>query len=143
MNKRATPKQLELTDGKTREELLVQSLPSDIDPDSPEYKADLAKVDKIEKEEAARAVLDLDLTELARRSGFVIDQTEENEFNWNDPEEEGIILREQRATAVYRNRFGHLIIRQKCWPDDDTFVFVAQECETDFLERLAMRARET
>ena len=57
MNKNVTPKQLELTAGKTREELLIQALPSHVDPESPAFKSDLAKVDKIEKEEAARAVL--------------------------------------------------------------------------------------
>lgn len=106
MNKVVTPKQLELTAGKTREKLLVQSLPSHIDPESPAFKADLAKVDKIEKEEAARSVLGL------------VEEVEED-FDWNNPKEDSIILREQRATAVYRNKAGELIIRQRGGPCDD------------------------
>jgi hypothetical protein len=59
MNKPVTPKQLELTAGKTREELTLATAPH-IDPDSPAFKADLKKIEKIEMEEAARAVLGKD-----------------------------------------------------------------------------------
>ena len=56
MNKAVTPKQLKLTAGKTRADLLLATAPH-IDPEGPAFKADMAKVDKIEKKEAARAVL--------------------------------------------------------------------------------------
>ena len=66
MNKAVTPKQLELTAGKTREELLSATAPH-IDPDSPALKADRPKLDEIEKEEAARAVLGKSAPGLADR----------------------------------------------------------------------------
>ncbi len=65
-------------------------------------------------------------------------------FDWDNPEEDAIVMREQRATAVYRNRHGELIIRQRAsWNDDeDTFVFISPENEVTFMEGLAKRARE-
>lgn len=58
--------------------------------------------------------------------------------------DDAIILREQRATAVYHNRLGELIIRQKAaWDDErDTFVYVEPENVTAFLEGAAKKARE-
>jgi len=55
-----------------------------------------------------------------------------------------VILREQRATAAYRNRHGELVIRQRAsWCDDgDTFVYLSPENEVSFMEGLAKRARE-
>ena len=63
-------------------------------------------------------------------------------FDWNT--DESIILREQRATAAYRNRLGELIIRQRAgWSDDgDTFLYISPENEVAFMEGLAKRARE-
>lgn len=135
MNKSVTPKQLELTAGKTREEIMIQALPSNIDPESPAFKEDMAKVEKIEKEEAARAVLG---------SGVAF-EVHDDDFDWDNPEEDSIVLREQRSTACYRNRRGELIIRQRCGPLDemDAFVYVSPENEMAFLEGLAKRARET
>ncbi|WP_369723680.1 hypothetical protein AB8Z38_06805 [Bradyrhizobium sp. LLZ17] len=129
MNKAVTPKQLELTAGKTREELLIQMLPRHIDPDSPAFKADVEKIHAGEKVEAARAVLGTG---------------SEEEFDWDSPTEDSIILREQRATAAYRNRHGELIIRQRAtWDaETDTFVFISPENEVTFMEGLAKRARE-
>jgi hypothetical protein len=86
-----TQKQLELSAGKTREELILATAPH-IDPESPAFKADIAKVEKIEKEEAARAVLG---------SGFAFGASNED-FDWDS--DDSVILREQRATAAYRNR---------------------------------------
>ncbi|UGY23572.1 hypothetical protein HU675_0037390 [Bradyrhizobium septentrionale] len=125
MNKQIKPEQLELAAGLSREEMLLASLPPHIDPESPAFKADLAKVDKIAVAENADTVL-----------------REEVEFNWND--DDSIILREQRATAAYRNRVGELIIRQQArWDDDeDTFVYISPENEVAFMEGLAKRARE-
>jgi hypothetical protein len=72
-----------------------------------------------------------------------LDETSED-FDWNNPDEDSIILQEQRATAAYRNRHGELIIRQRAtWNDDlDTFVYISPENEVAFLEGLAKRARE-
>jgi hypothetical protein len=130
MNKTVTPKQLELTAGKTREELLLATAPH-IDPESPAFKADMAKIDKIEKEEAARAVL-------GSGAAFV----DEDDFDWNT--DDAIILREQRATAVYHNRLGELIIRQKAaWDDErDTFIYVTPENCNALMDGIAKRVRE-
>lgn len=68
-------------------------------------------------------------------------QEEDDDFDWNT--DDSIILREQRATAAYRNRLGELVIRQRCWPGDDTILFVSPENETTFLEGLAKRSRES
>jgi hypothetical protein len=135
MNKHITPKQLELTAGKTREELLVQSLPSHIDPESPAFKADLAKVDKIEKEEAAHAVL-------AAAGPPRRDDVEFDDFDWHD--DPSVVLRSQPATAIYHNPKGHIVIRQeRSWSEDsDPYVMISPENATTFMEALAKRARE-
>jgi hypothetical protein len=141
MNKVVTPKQLELTAGKTREDLLVQSLPSHINPESPALRADLAKVDKIERQEAARTVLAAPgPIEFAHPF-----EGDDEDFDWNNPDEESIVLREQRATAIYRNKAQELIIRQRAgiYDDQDTFVYLTPENEVTFMEALAKRARES
>jgi hypothetical protein len=129
-----TQKQLELTAGQSREELILATAPQ-IDPERPAFKADIAKVEKIEMAEAAQAVLG---------SGFAFREAElaEEDFDWN--EDDSIILKEQRATAAYRNKVGELIIRQRAgWCDDrDTFVYISPENEVTFMEGLAKRARE-
>src|SRR3954454_3093367 len=133
MNKMVTTKQLELTAGKTRAELLLDRAPH-IDPESPAFKADMAKVEKIERREAAKAVLG---------SGYTFrEEVAEDDFDWNT--DDAVILKEQRATAVYHNRLGELIIRQQArWNDEgDTFVYVTPENVTAFLEGAAKTARE-
>jgi len=55
-----------------------------------------------------------------------IDETVEEEeelFNWNDGED--IVVHEQRALAVYENKFGGIVIRQEqAWDDEDDTVIV-------------------
>jgi hypothetical protein len=64
-------------------------------------------------------------------------------FDWNDPKEDSIVLREQRATAVYRNRAGEVIIRQKGpWPDEDIFLYISPENEVAFMEGMAEQLRK-
>jgi hypothetical protein len=131
--KAVTPKQLELTAGKSREELLLATAPH-IDPESPALKADQEKLDKIELAEAAGAVLG---------SGYAFrEEVAEEDFDWNT--DDSVILKEQRATAVYHNKLGELIIRQRAaWDDDrDAFVYVMPENIVAFLEGAAKRARE-
>jgi hypothetical protein len=55
-----------------------------------------------------------------------------------------VILQEQRATAVYQNRFGGLVIRQeKTWDEEsDPFIVIGPENTVTFMEALAKRARE-
>jgi hypothetical protein len=58
------------------------------------------------------------------------------EFNWLD--DDSIVLRDQRATAIYRNHWGGLVIRQECaWnEEDDPFVVINPENIEAFLDRL-------
>jgi hypothetical protein len=58
----------------------------------------------------------------------------DSDFNWSD--DDSIILREQPATACYFNKEGSLVIRQRRWPDDDTFIFIAAGSIADFLDKL-------
>ena len=127
MKKTVTPRQLDLTEGKSREELLLATAPP-IDPDSPALKESLEKIEKIERAEAARAVL--------AQAG-----EDDDEFDWET--DDSVVLKEQRATAVYHNRKGELIIRQRAaWNDDlDAFVFVSPENIVEFLEGAAKKAR--
>lgn len=125
MNKTVTPRQLDLVQELSREEMILATAPH-IDPDSPAFKADLEKVGRIELAEAARATLAPD----------------PDDFNWHD--DESIVLREQPATAIYTNKHGVLVIRQKAeWDaEHDTFAFITPENAVRFMESLAKVARE-
>jgi hypothetical protein len=140
MNKHITPKQLELTAGMSREDLLKATAP-EIDFEGPAFQESLKVVDQIEKAEAARAVLGLG-DKVAASQAPVQSIVDEDEFDWNT--DDSIVLREQRATAVYHNRHGELIIRQKAaWDDErDIFVYVEPENIIAFLEATAKKARE-
>jgi hypothetical protein len=127
-----TQKQLELTAGKTREELLLATAPH-IDPESPAFKESLVKVGKIAKEMQAEEAL------LATAANPV---KEFEDFDWsNDP---SIVLRSQPATAIYHNGSGGLVIRQeRSWCEDsDPYVHISPENAVAFMEALAKRARE-
>jgi hypothetical protein len=119
------PSQLELEPHKAsdREALLLATAPH-IDPNSPAYKADLAKVDAIATAERAREILDSE------------------DFNWNT--DDAVILREQRATAVYHNKIGELIVRQKAgWDEEeDTFIFITEDNCNAFIDGIAARIRQ-
>ena len=131
MNKAIAPRQLELIVGKTREELILARWRRDIHPGhGSALKADREKFDKIELAEAAKAA----------HGQKAPDEVED--FDWNT--DDAVILKEQRATAVYHNKMGELIIRQRAaWDDEqDTFVYVAPENVTAFLEGAAKKARE-
>jgi hypothetical protein len=141
MNKAISPKQLELTAGKPREDLLKMTAPH-IDFEGAAFQESLKKVDAIEKAEAATTVLAASGPVMG--SGFAFGFRDDDGFDWDNPEEESVILKEQRATAAYRNKTGELIIRQRAsWDEErDTFVFISPENEVAFLEGLAKRARE-
>jgi hypothetical protein len=119
------PSQLELDQAdapKTREQLIQDTMPH-IDTNGSAYLADLGKVDAIAVAERAKEILD---------SG---------DFDWcND---ESIVLQEQRATAIYHNRHGDLVIRQRAAWDDEGDVFVSitpGNCNV-FLDAVAARIR--
>jgi hypothetical protein len=56
------------------------------------------------------------------------------DFDWDDTE--SVILPEQPATACYWNPKGGLVIRQKGWPDDDSFIYIAPDFISEFVEKL-------
>jgi hypothetical protein len=119
------PSQLELDQpSKTREQLIQDTMPH-IDPHSAAYQGDLVKIDAIATAERAKQILDGD------------------DFDWNAADNDAVILKEQRATAVYHNRCGELVIRQKAdWDDEgDTFVFVMPENCNAFIDGMAARIR--
>jgi hypothetical protein len=94
MSKTVTPKQLELTAGKTREELLLAK--AGIDPENPAFKESLKKIEKIELAEAATAVL--------AQAGPPRPEVEFEDFDWHtDP---SVVLKSQPATAIYYNPAG-------------------------------------
>jgi hypothetical protein len=149
--KHATPKQLELTAGKTVTELLQDSAPH-IDFEGAAFQESLKGLDKIEKAEAARAVLGMDDVEATVRSkadailasaGLPPVARDFDDFDWAS--DDSVILHEQRATAVYRNKFGGIVIRQeKAWDEDaDPYIVVSADNEVTFMEALAKRARES
>jgi hypothetical protein len=137
MNKTIDPKQLALADPDhpvkapvnpqdkpTREQLLLQTAPH-IDPASPAFKSAMEKIDTIAAAEAARKQLGMN----------------EEDFNWNA--DDSVILKEQRATAVYFNKSQELVIRQKAaWDEEeDTFLFVTPENYNTFIDAVAARIR--
>jgi hypothetical protein len=64
-----------------------------------------------------------------------------DDFDWDS--DDSIVLREQRATAVYRNRVGEVVIRQKgTWDSDDSFLYISPENEVAFLEGVAEHLRK-
>jgi hypothetical protein len=128
MNKVVTPKQLELVEGLTREQMILATAPH-IDPESPQLKINAEKIQRIEIAEAAHAVL-------------ASSDRDSDDFDWNA--DDSIVLREQPATAIYHNRHGVLVIRQKAdWDaEHDTFAFITPENAVVFMEAFAKVARE-
>ena len=55
-------------------------------------------------------------------------------FDWSDTE--SVVLPEQYATACYFNKTGELVIRQKRWPDDDAFIYIAPDQIVQFIDKL-------
>ncbi|MBW5438613.1 hypothetical protein FXB41_28775 [Bradyrhizobium canariense] len=117
MNKPVAPKQLSLRAEMMRDELSIESLPPLIDPRNPRFE-ETPKIGRIEPEESAR------------------DDRSYDDFDWSsDP---SVVLQGQRATAVYRNKWDHLVVRQeKTWDEesDPFFVISKENCHT-FLDRI-------
>jgi hypothetical protein len=61
------------------------------------------------------------------------------DFDWDDVH---ILLYEQPETAIYIGKHDHIVIRQRCWPDDDSSVIIAPENATAFLEGMAAYLRK-
>jgi hypothetical protein len=107
---------------KTREQLLLETLPPDIDVNSLAFNADRAKVDAIAAAETIREKLGLN--------------QEENHFL---PESESLVLPSQPAIAVYTNRYNQVVIRQEAsgYQDEDFFVYICPQ----HLDALIVRLR--
>ena len=80
---------------------------------------------------------------VAHASALLAQAANADDFDWDDPDNESVVLQEQRATAAYHNKAGELIIRQRAAfnDDSDAFVFVSPENTTAFLEAVASVAR--
>jgi hypothetical protein len=131
MNKAVTPEQLDLVKDLSREELILATAPH-IDPDSAALKESFEKLKPIASAEAATAVL--------AASGPSKDTY--HDFDWShDP---SIVLREQRATAIYRNGYDGIVIRQeRTWDEEsDPFMVITDENAVTFMEALAKVSRE-
>ena len=121
MNKTVDAKQLDLVEGMTREEMILATAPH-IDPDAPQLKEDMMKLGWTAVADAAREALG--------------EERDYDDFDWSsDP---SVVLREQRATAVYLNRWNGLVIRQeKSWDEEsDPFLVITRENSDVFLDRL-------
>ena len=139
MNKTVTPRQLDLVQELSREEMILATAPH-IDPESPALKADLEKIERIEIADAATAVLAASGPGMG--SGYAFTHRDSDDFDWHN--DDSIVLREQPATAIYINPHGTLVIRQKAeWDaEHDTFAFITPENAVRFMEALAKVARE-
>lgn len=115
MNKPITPKQLSLGAEMTREEMLLQDLPPNIDPQSPQFKADLEKIDRIDRENAERDSL---AGSAANASVRVT------------------LLPSQDETQAYFNTDGDLVLEQRCWPNEDQVILINRDSKDQFLDRL-------
>jgi hypothetical protein len=66
--------------------------------------------------------------------GTLPEQDTSDDFDWSG---EGVVIREQPATAIYFNPNGDLVIRQKAaYPDDDPFVYIEPDHIEAFLDKL-------
>jgi hypothetical protein len=66
-------------------------------------------------------------------------QNEDDDFDWSsDANDNVIVIREQPETAIYFNRYGALVMRQKSadWSEDDQIVFIKRPNMAGFIDRL-------
>jgi len=61
---------------------------------------------------------------------------EEEDFKWDD--EDTVVVKPVQAIAVYRNGFGHVVIRQEraAYQEDDPYVIVPQSELRKLIEAL-------
>jgi hypothetical protein len=58
-----------------------------------------------------------------------------SDFDWAS-DHDSVVLPQQLLTACYFNPNGELVIRQRRWPDDDQFIFIAPESIDTFIDKL-------
>jgi hypothetical protein len=65
--------------------------------------------------------------------------TPANDFKWDDLSDDSIVTRGVRATAVYTNPAGEIVIRQEAFIDgeEDPFVVLPVRYAEELLKRLA------
>lgn len=132
---------------KTREDLLIETLPPNIAPDSPGFIADLEQVDAVAKRQAARDALGMPPeggagfvaqpgSHAAKMLGLNKEENGEQEFDWFT--DDSVLFKRQPATAVYFNVAGDLVIRQEAeWNEDhDTFVYISKTHIMGFLDNV-------
>jgi hypothetical protein len=51
--------------------------------------------------------------------------TRHEDFDW--AADDSVVIPQQPETACYRNEAGQIVIRQRHWPDDDSFVYINPE----------------
>jgi hypothetical protein len=61
-------------------------------------------------------------------------EPESDEFDWCG--DDSVVLQEQPKTAAYLNSNNSLVIRQRNWPDDDSFIVIAANNIHDFLDKI-------
>jgi hypothetical protein len=78
---------------------------------------------------------------VAKKAAGPPSDAEPSDFDWDN--DDSVVLREQRATAVYRNPVGEVVIRQKgCWPDEDTWIYISCGNEVAFMEGMAEQLKK-
>jgi hypothetical protein len=75
---------------------------------------------------------------VAKANAMLAEAGEPEDFDWDDAH---ILLNEQPETAIYIGKHDHIVIRQRCWPDDDSSVIIAPENAVAFMEGMAAYLR--
>lgn len=116
MNKLVPPKQLSLGAEMTREDMLLQELPPNIDPKSPQFRADLEKVDRIDLKNAE------------------FDKPEER----SDANGGKVLLApaSQATEAWIDPASNDLLIEQLGWPDENAVIRIAAPLIPQFIDSL-------
>lgn len=101
----------------SRVEALIKSLPPNIDPESQAFKESMENIERA----ALRESLGLD------------QEDDDDDFDWL--REKKVVL-EQKATAIYWNPDGSLVIRQYEFPDPDPVIIITPSNIPAFIDSL-------
>jgi hypothetical protein len=61
------------------------------------------------------------------------------DFDWNT--DNSVVITEQPETAIYWNSRDQMVIRQRGWPDDDSFLYFNRAMLPDLIDLLQAEAR--
>ena len=103
---------------------------------------DLVKDSREQMILAAAPHIDPDSPALAAATAVLENEPAFDNFDWFT--DASVVLQDQRATAIYRNRSNGIVIRQeRTWDEEsDPFMVITDENLVTFMEALAARARE-